>query len=117
MPPVQKRFSYSVAFKLQVVQYAKENGNRAAERHFGPPPPEKMIREWRKQGNQLISFEKNINSFRRHAAKWPQLETEVKSWVRDHRNNGISVSTKTIVCEARRWAAAHDITDFVGTPA
>jgi hypothetical protein len=64
MPPVQKRFSYSVAFKLQVVQYAKGNGNRAAERHFGPPPTEKMIREWRKQENQLIVFEKNKHSFR-----------------------------------------------------
>jgi hypothetical protein len=78
MPPVQKRFSYIVAFKLQVVQYAKENGNRAAERHFGPPPTEKMIRAWRKQENQLITLEKNKYSFRRHAAKWPQSETEVK---------------------------------------
>jgi hypothetical protein len=59
MPPVQERFSYSVAFKLQVVQYAKENGNMAAERHFGPPPTEKIFREWRKQENQLITIEKN----------------------------------------------------------
>jgi hypothetical protein len=36
--------------------------------------------------------------------------------VRDHRNNGISVSKKAIVCEARRWAAANDITAFGGTP-
>jgi hypothetical protein len=58
MLPVQKRFSYSVAFKLQVVQYAKQDGNRAAERHFGPPPTEKMIREWRKQENKLIALKK-----------------------------------------------------------
>jgi hypothetical protein len=82
MPPVQKRFSYRVAFKLQFVQYAKENGNRAAERHFGPPPTKKMIREWRKRENQLITLEKNERSFRTHAAKWPQLETQVKNWVR-----------------------------------
>jgi hypothetical protein len=75
-----------------------------------------MIREWRKQENQLITLKENKHSFRAHAAKWPQLETEVKNWVRDHRNNGISVSRKMIVCEARRWAAAHDITDFAGTP-
>jgi hypothetical protein len=60
---------------------------------------------------------KNKHSFRKHPAKWPQLETEVKNWVRDHRNNGISVSTNMIICEARRRAAAHDITDFAGTPA
>jgi hypothetical protein len=41
----------------------------------------------------------------------------MKNWVRDHRNNGISVSTKMIICEARRWATAHDITDVGGTPA
>jgi hypothetical protein len=116
MPPVQKRFSYSVAFKLQVVQYAKENSNRAAERHFGPPPTGKMIREWWKQENQLITLEKNKHSFCTRTAKWPQLETDVKNWVRDHRNNGISVSTKMIICEARRWATTH-ITDFAGTPA
>jgi hypothetical protein len=76
-----------------------------------------MIREWRKQENQLITHEKIKHSFRTHAVKWPQLETEVKNWLRDHRINGISVSTKMIICEARRWAVAHDITDFGGTPA
>jgi hypothetical protein len=75
-----------------------------------------MIREWCKQENQLITLEKNKHSFRTQAAKWLQLETEVKNWVRDHRNNGTSVSTKMIICEARRWAAARDITDFAGTP-
>ena len=33
-----QEISYSVTFKLQIVQHAKEHGNRAAERHFGPPP-------------------------------------------------------------------------------
>ena len=41
------------SFKLQVIKYAKENGNRATERHFGPPPTEKMIRTWRRQENEL----------------------------------------------------------------
>jgi hypothetical protein len=43
-PPVQNTLSYSVAFKVQVVRYVKQNGMRAAERHFGPLPAEKMIR-------------------------------------------------------------------------
>lgn len=39
----QKRLAYKVAFKLEVIKFAKEHGNRVAERHFGPPPTEKMM--------------------------------------------------------------------------
>ena len=35
MPPVQARKSYTAAFKLEVIKYAEENGNRAADREFG----------------------------------------------------------------------------------
>ena len=29
-----------------IIAYAEEDGTRAAERHFGPPPREKTIRDW-----------------------------------------------------------------------
>lgn len=32
---MSKRKSYEVGFKLKVVDYAEENGNRCAEREFG----------------------------------------------------------------------------------
>jgi len=32
-----------IAFKIEVVNYADKHGNRAAERHFGSPPTQKMI--------------------------------------------------------------------------
>ena len=38
-----KRYSYDVGYKLKVIPYAEQHGNRAAERHFGPPPTEKTI--------------------------------------------------------------------------
>jgi len=44
----ERRLSYSIAFNIEVVNYAEEHGNRRAERRFGSPPTEKMIREWRK---------------------------------------------------------------------
>jgi len=50
----ERRLSYSVAFKIQVVNYAEKHGNWAAERRFGSPPTEKMIQEWRKQREDLI---------------------------------------------------------------
>jgi len=49
----EKRLSYSIAFKIEVVNYAEKHGNRAAERNFGSPPTEKMIREWRKQRKKI----------------------------------------------------------------
>jgi len=49
MASSSKWFTCTIAYKLEVVRYAKEHGNRAAERHFGPLPTEKMIQQWRKQ--------------------------------------------------------------------
>ena len=45
----ERRLSDSIAFKIEVVNYAEKHGNCAAERHYGSPPTERMIREWRKQ--------------------------------------------------------------------
>ena len=39
----ERQLSYSIAFKVEVVNYAKKHGNWPAERHFGSPPTEKMI--------------------------------------------------------------------------
>ena len=90
----QKRISYKIPLKLEVVKYTKEHGNRAAERHFGPPPTEKMIREWRKQEDQLQKTDKTKQCFRGHAAKWPHLEVDMKEWITRHRNNGFQCLQK-----------------------
>ncbi|CAI5785439.1 Hypothetical predicted protein, partial [Podarcis lilfordi] len=74
----QRRLVYKIPFKLEVVKYAKEHGNRAAERHCGPPPTERMIRDWRKQEDQLQKADKSKHTFRGHAAKWPQLDVAMK---------------------------------------
>ena len=42
-------------------------------------------------------------------------EEYVKNWIADHRKNGIAVSTKLILIEARRLAIEMSITDFAGT--
>jgi len=44
----ERRLSYNIALKIEVVNYTVKHGNWAAERRFGSPPTEKMIREWRK---------------------------------------------------------------------
>jgi hypothetical protein len=59
----ERRLSYSVAFKLEVMNYTEKHGTRAAERRFGSPPTEKMIREWRKQRKVLIKADNSKNDF------------------------------------------------------
>ena len=55
----ERRLSYSIAFKIEVVNYTEKHGNRAAEKHFVSPPTEKMIKEWRKQRKDLIKADKS----------------------------------------------------------
>jgi len=59
----ERRLSYSITFKIKVVNYAEKYGNRAAERHFGSPPTEMMIQEWRKQREDLIKADKSKKTF------------------------------------------------------
>jgi len=74
-----------------------------------------MIREWRKQRKNLIKTDKCTKTLRSCAPKWPKLEECVKNWIKDHRKNGIAVSTKMILIEARRLAIEMSVTDFAGT--
>ena len=53
MSETSKRGSYPANFKLKVIQFAKEHGNKAAARLFGPPPTSAMIRRWRKEEEEL----------------------------------------------------------------
>ena len=55
-----KRYSQDEGYKLKVITYAEEHGNKAAERHFGLPPTEKTIRDWRASKDEL----KKITIFR-----------------------------------------------------
>jgi len=59
----ERRLSYSTAFKIEVVNYAENHGNQAAERHFGSPLMEMMIREWRRQRKDLIKADKSKKNF------------------------------------------------------
>ena len=59
----ERRLSYSIAFKTEVMNYAEKHGNRADERRFGSPLTEKTIREWRKQRKDLIKADESKQNF------------------------------------------------------
>jgi len=93
----ERRLSNSIAFKIEVVNYAEKHGNQAAERCLGSPLTEKMIRECRKQRKDLIKADKSKKTLCSCAPKWPKLQEYVKNWIIDHRKNGTAVSTKIIL--------------------
>ena len=49
----KKKKSYDAGYKLKVIAYAEEHGNRAAEQQFSPPPTKKTICDWRDSKEQL----------------------------------------------------------------
>jgi hypothetical protein len=77
-----------------VVRYVKGEGNRAAKRHF---MAKNMICEHRRQEEELLKSQMNKHCFHTHTAKLPNLETEVRSWVTDHRHTAVSFSTTIII--------------------
>ncbi|KAF7235526.1 Zinc finger and SCAN domain-containing protein 16 [Varanus komodoensis] len=109
-----KRTSYSAKFKLEVISYAKEHGNRAAERQFGRPPTECMIRQWRKQEEQLLKMPEKKKALRGKPAKWPDLEQRLKTWILEQHQSGFCVSPKLIRCRARMFASEMKMVDFTG---
>ena len=110
-----KRWSYTIAYKLQLVEYAKKHGNRAAARAFGPPSTEKNIRNWRLQETQLKSASKDKHNLRCPAPHWPELEVDLKTWVVNERNSGRSVSNELVINEARKVAKQRGIQNFAGS--
>ncbi|CAI9731261.1 Hypothetical predicted protein [Octopus vulgaris] len=54
----KKRITYPANFKLKMIHFAEENGNKAAARQFGPPPPPTaaMTGLWRKHKDELVQI-------------------------------------------------------------
>ena len=104
MSEKQKRFSYPANFKLEVIRYAEEHGNKAAARLFGPSPTAAMIGVWRSRKDELVKMPKMKRAARGKTAKWPNLERKLKQWVEDQRETGLCVSTKMLMDKGRRIA-------------
>jgi transposase-like protein len=71
---ISRRKSYTAQFKLEVVEDAKEKGNREAGRlfNFG----ESSIREWRKAEPVLKSLHKRKRAMRFRRCLWSTIENK-----------------------------------------
>ena len=77
------RASYTAAFKLKVVLFAEQNGNRAAERNFSVD--EKCVRRWRSQKENLKKMPCSKRSERGKSAQFPELEEDLTAWITSKR--------------------------------
>ncbi|XP_061129331.1 activating transcription factor 7-interacting protein 1 isoform X2 [Syngnathus typhle] len=111
-PP--KRHAYDAEFKLKTLSYAAKHGNRAAAREF--KVNESMVRNWKKQEDNLSRVKKTQKSFRGNKARWPQLEDKLEQWVVEQRSANRKVSTVSIRMKATTLAQEMNIDEFHGGP-
>ena len=114
MAPTKKRASYTAAFKLEVVAYADEHGNRPAGRQFGVR--ESLVQDWRKKEDLLHTVKETKRAVRGQKLRWGQLEDDLATWVAAQRKSCRGVSTVQIRMKVKEMAKKMDITDFQGGP-
>ena len=98
--------SYPVKMKIEVVNYAEINGNRAAGRKYGVD--EKRIRGWRKNKAKIAALVVLKNSKTRMRLDGggakplsTNLEERVMDWISVRRSSGLRVSRKLVMKKAQ----------------
>jgi len=106
----KKNNSYTASYKLIVISFAEQFGNRAAEREFGIQ--ESSVLYWRKHKEALRNTVCYIRAFRGpKAGKYPALEDEILTYFEELRNDGIAVTHDMLQLLARELAKSHNISD------
>ncbi|CAL9695003.1 unnamed protein product [Knipowitschia caucasica] len=109
-----RRNAHDAAFKLQAIELADKEGNRAAARKLGIH--ESMVRRWKGQRDELTLCKKTTKAFRGQKSRWPELENILEDWVTTQRADSRGVSTMQIRLKAQTIATEKNITDFRGGP-
>jgi hypothetical protein len=72
----KKNNSYTASYKLKVISFAEQFGNRAAEREFGIL--ESSVHYWRKRKEVLRNIKSDSRALRGpKAGKYPAIEDEL----------------------------------------
>jgi hypothetical protein len=91
-------------FKLEVVDFAKEKGNREAARKFNVVETS----AWKEDvAIKFLHQKKRAVRYRR--CFWPELEITLVEWVFSKRLEGNKVSTTSILLKSRRLADENKI--------
>lgn len=108
--PLRRKNKYTTAFKLKVVETAEKTNNCVAAREFCIS--EKLVRDWRKNANQLQKMPRQKCANRGKPSKWPELEKKVAEWIRGNRQSGICVTRQAIRIYALMESNKDGIVDF-----
>lgn len=88
--PKRQRKAYDSNFKLEVVSYAEQHCNTAAEREY--EVNEKLVRDWRKKKMKLISLDCLLKKMRRNPSPLESLEKHLFNWVTELHQQGYIVT-------------------------
>jgi transposase-like protein len=88
------RACYTEKFKLEVVQYAQEHGNRAVGRTFDAD--EMNVRQWSDEKEKLEGCSKNKCAFCGKKCKYPHVEAELYQCVMNMQKNGFAISLEML---------------------
>ena len=99
----EKRKSYTIQFKSQVLKKLKENGGNISQTSRDFNIDKKIIRRWLSQRDLIVDSVRNraINISSCHniqggKAQYPELEDAIMEFIRDERKFGRSVNGKMI---------------------
>lgn len=111
---IMNRKSYTVAKKLQIIEYAEEHNNRVAARFFNMN--ESSVRCFRRQKEILLKMSPLKKTNRKAFPHWPKLEAELKEFVLNHTKvHGIKAKLKDIKEHAIEISKKHGIENFNGS--
>ncbi len=109
----KSRKSYTAEKKLKIIEYAEIHGNRKAARVFSTD--ERNIRGWRKKKTVLKVMKQTKRAMRSRKEFWPELESELETWIIDQRKESRRVSTISIQLKAKHIASEKGILNFKGS--
>ena len=107
--------SYPIAFKLDVIKYAEENGNFKAERHF--KLSKTTVRNFRMQKKSIEALVKEagevLNRMRQEEPQWPELKESHNNTQTQIANSSAEVNTRPeereVSCQSQTKSTADDI--------
>ena len=101
-----KNRSYTVTFKLQVIQWHRQNGGNVSETARNFNVDRKRVREWMGQEDVLLMHRRGAEAQKKRigggaSAKSEELDALVLDWLMDERAAGRPVSNKDLMDKAR----------------
>ena len=104
------RASYTASFKLRVLAFALDKGNRAAGKQLNVD--KSCVHRCRSQQEKLFETPRNKQALRGRSAAFPLVEKEVTEWITKKRKAGTGVSTDIICLKAKSVAQNLGLEEF-----